>query len=242
MITTIMIVEDDIFTARLLCSFLEREGFNVKKAADAGRALSIAFNHNIDAAIVDISLPSGNGINLVSELRQKQKVTFPILFFTSNSNISCEVKALSSGGDDFVHKDKGLKVLFLRLTRLLKIAKQPLIGTETHTTNSLSINGILLDKNKNQLHIPQNNFTINLRDKESKTLFYLLDNKDQLVTRDELSIINYGYCYDGVTRSIDLLVSRVRKELISLGIPREVIQTQRGCGYYLNSELFVPKL
>ncbi|AQS39086.1 response regulator with CheY-like receiver domain and winged-helix DNA-binding domain [Shewanella psychrophila] len=223
---TLLIVEDDLFTSRLIKTFFERKGFIVHQAYDTGGAYMYATEKRPDLIILDIQLPSDSGVSIFNTLKNIHPC--PIVFYTSISTENMEIKAIEIGGDDYVNKQRGMKVLHSRVVRLIE--KSATKDTEA-LTPLIEINNIRLNSELNQCQI--GDMLIELQKKESTLLSFLMLHKNTLVNRDELSFILNGYSHDGWSRSIDLIVCRIRKKLRQANIPESAIKTLRGKGYSL---------
>ncbi|AQS39117.1 response regulator with CheY-like receiver domain and winged-helix DNA-binding domain [Shewanella psychrophila] len=202
---SILIVEDDLFTSRLISSFFERKGFITYQAYDSGAAFMYAADKNLDVIILDVTLPTDSGVSIVQKLKSISPC--PVIFYSSVTTEEMEIKALETGGDDFINKQRGLNVLYARIDRLLS---KDAVENET-TSSTVSINNILLDAELSQCDIGGK--IIELQKKESKVLNFLMLHKNSLVNRDEISYVLNGYAYDGWSRSIDLIICRLRKKL-----------------------------
>ncbi|MBL4815126.1 response regulator transcription factor [Shewanella sp.] len=228
---SILIVEDDLFTSRLINTFFERKGFITYQAYDSGAAFMYAADKKIDMIILDVTLPSDSGVSIIQKL--KSISSCPVIFYSSIATEEMEIKALEIGGDDYINKQRGLNVLYTRINRLLS---KDAIENET-TSATVSINNILLNAELSQCHIDGK--IIELQKKETKVLDFLMRHKNNLVNRDEISYVLNGYAYDGWSRSIDLIICRLRKKLKAANIPEGAIKSLRGKGYSLIEQEFI---
>ncbi|MPY22512.1 response regulator transcription factor [Shewanella psychropiezotolerans] len=230
---SILIVEDDLFTSRLISSFFERKGFITYQAYDSGAAFMYAADKNLDMIILDVTLPTDSGVSIVQKLKSISPC--PVIFYSSVTTEEMEIKALETGGDDYINKQRGLNVLYARINRLL--SKVAIENEITSTSTTVSINNILLNAELSQCNIAGK--TIELQKKESKVLNFLMLHKNSLVNRDEISYLLNGYAYDGWSRSIDLIICRLRKKLKAANIPEGAIKSLRGKGYSLIEHEFI---
>ena len=228
---SILIVEDDLFTSRLINTFFDRKGFITYQAYDSGAAFMYAADKKIDMIILDVTLPSDSGVSIIQKL--KSISSCPVIFYSSIATEEMEIKALEIGGDDYINKQRGLNVLYTRINRLLS---KDAIENET-TSATVSINNILLNAELSQCHIDGK--IIELQKKETKVLDFLMRHKNNLVNRDEISYVLNGYAYDGWSRSIDLIICRLRKKLKAANIPEGAIKSLRGKGYSLIEQEFI---
>ena len=228
---SILIVEDDLFTSRLINTFFERKGFITYQAYDSGAAFMYAADKKLDIIILDVTLPTDSGVSIIQKL--KNISSCPVIFYSSVATEEMEIKALETGGDDYINKQRGLNVLYTRINRLLP---KDAIEDET-TSTTVSINNILLNAELSQCNIDGK--IIELQKKETKVLDFLMRHKNNLVNRDEISYVLNGYAYDGWSRSIDLIICRLRKKLKAANIPEGAIKSLRGKGYSLIEQEFI---
>ncbi len=228
---TLLIVEDDLFTSRLIRTFFENKGFIVHQAYDIGPAFMYAAEKQLDLIILDIQLPTNSGVSILKALKSIHPC--PIVFYTSISTEDMEIKAIEMGGDDYISKQRGMQVLHSRVIRLLNNKNK---NSVIASSAIIEINNISLNSELNLCQI--GDVSIELRRRECKLLSYLMLNKNTMVSRDELSFILNGYSHDGWSRNIDLTVCRLRKKLCQESIPASAIKTFRGKGYSLVEKEF----
>ena len=125
--TTILVVEDDQATARIIQARLEMEGLKVFVAANGVEGLEILHREEIDLVTTDLMMPAMNGFRLVQEIRDlpPPKGRLPILLISSNQNEQDMVRCLAAGADDYMTKPISAQVLVERLWRLLQRASSP---------------------------------------------------------------------------------------------------------------------
>lgn len=231
---TILLVEDDLFTLRLITNFFERKGYIVYQAFDSGAAFMYAANKKLDIIILDITLPTDSGVSIIQKL--KSISLCPVIFYSSVATEEMEIKALESGGDDFINKQRGMNVLYARVSRLLNESSATAVQLGI-SSDIVSINNVTLHSELSQCDV--NGQIIELQKKESQLLNFLMRHKNSLVNRDEISYILNGHAYDGWSRSIDLLICRLRKKLKAANIPESAIKSLRGKGYSLIEQDFI---
>lgn len=220
---SVLIVEDDIFTSRLLKRYLESKGYIVHQAFDIGAALNKSVHYKLDALILDLELPSGLSIEKLEEIKQLGQC--PVIVYTSKTKENLELQSLNLGAEDFVLKDRGVDILYQRLRRLLGTPS----NVEQPNQDIITIGDISIDRFAQQL--TYFNAVHRLSKSETLLLFYLATHINQMVNREELSLLIKGYAYDGWTRSFDLMIFRLRKRLNELVGDALAIETVRGKGY-----------
>ena len=107
----ILIVEDDLFTSRLIKNFFERKGYIAYQAFDSGAALMYAADKKFDIIILDVTLPTDSGVSIIKKLKSISLCL--VIFYSSVATEEMEIKALDSSGDDFINKQRGMNVRML---------------------------------------------------------------------------------------------------------------------------------
>lgn len=215
----ILIVEDDLFIARILTNKLESEGCFVRHSSDIGSMFLHIHRFKFDAIILDISLPSGNILDNIDRLQKM--VQCNLFIFTAKEDVKTELRGVRLGVTDFVLKKRGVDVLIERLKRSL--------GCEVKATPVIPNLNVSYDKKEILFH----GQSILLTPNELKIFLMLYYDFDVSITRDELVNGCYGCEFDGYSRGVDLIISRLRKKLNHQlgGIIQ--IKSVRGSGYKL---------
>ena len=221
---TVLILEDELLTSRLMKKYFEARGFSVIQAFDLAAAYQKSTLYSLDIAIVDINLPSGSSLDQLREL--KKMLDCPIILCTSDNQSSTEIHGLALGAEDYVAKDRGVDVLYYRVNNILeKFSPLP----KESSQNIIDVGKeIFLHQHSNTLVYGE--ILLNLTPKETSILVHLSKNMPYSVSKEVLSWTLNGYEYDGHSRSLDLIVCRLRKKLKVSGINLR-IETIRGKGY-----------
>ena len=223
----LLVVDDDLEIASLLCELLELEGFTVEVANNGIEALE-KFDDSIDLVLLDIMMPEMNGLSVLSSLRSKFIV--PVIFLTAKDSELDKINGLELGADDYILKPFNDRELIARINALLRRARWDTAGNE--------INGkplqYTIDKlvvNTKQQSVYFDDKYIELTGTEFQVLLKLLENKGVTISRDTLSETVLGKEFIPLARSIDVHVSNLRKKLPprSDGLPW--IKTLRSKGY-----------
>lgn len=219
----ILIVEDDIFVQGLLSAVLENEGFSSCRVGSAGEALAALDRLSILAILLDLGLPDEEGISLLRKLRRRTSA--PVIVVTANEGLDERLTALELGAEDFVVKPVEPKELVLRLRRLVR----PNPGPED---TQIEHSGWRLDLASRVLKNPEGR-EISLRRAEFNLLAALFRAPGRVFSRDQLLDAIVNGSETPTDRTVDVLVSRIRKKLGSDG-PR-LITTITGVGYSLRA-------
>lgn len=217
----ILIIEDDLSIANELKEMLDNAGYQAEKTEDFQMILENIKKDSPDLILLDINLPKINGEILLQEIRKKHNI--PIIMVTSKNSEVDEVLSMSYGADDYITKPYNPTILLLRIKAVLKRTERT---TENLFYNDLEVipkKGILKKKNQ-EIVLTKNEMIIFL---------YLLQNKGNIVTRDELMTDlwnNDEYINDN---ALTVNISRLRSKLKEIGY-EEVVETRKGQGYILH--------
>lgn len=204
---SLILVEDDERLAELVGQYLTANGFSVVRFADGEGLIERVKTRAPDAIILDVMLPGDDGFTLCNRLRQFY--TGPLLFMTAKSESFDQVLGLEIGADDYVVKPVEPRVLLARVNALMRRAAsaEPVANSGSLVTfGKLSI-----DKLSRRVSLGGED--IALTSHEFDLLCLLADNASQLVERTTLYKALIGREYDGLDRSADVRVSRLRKKL-----------------------------
>ncbi|WP_010052659.1 response regulator transcription factor [Carnobacterium maltaromaticum] len=215
---TIVVVEDDVNTNEVISVFLRENGYMVNSFDNGEKAYQfILTNKRIDLIIVDVMLPGMDGIELISQIRSFSKV--PIIVLTAMVDEQTQLMSFGKLADDFVEKPFSLLVLVKRVEAVLRRTNpmkqmKTVVGTYTIELDNLKV------FNKEEEY--------NLTVKEAEILYYLIENRGNIVTRKKLIESVWEYDYDVNDRSLDTHIKNLRKK-----IGQENIITCKGLGYKL---------
>lgn len=216
----IAILEDDTYIALELKELLKNAGYQVLVITDYEKSAELILKEKVDLALLDINLPTANGEIILKELRKK--TTMPIIMLTSRVTEVDEILSMSYGADDYITKPYNPTILLLRIQNVLK-------RTE-NTTSSLIYNNIIVNPSKGILQSETSE--LSLTKNEMIIFLYLLNNKGNIVKRDELMTDlwnNNEYINDN---ALTVNISRLRTKLEEFGL-KDVIETRKGQGYKL---------
>jgi two-component system alkaline phosphatase synthesis response regulator PhoP len=220
--TTILVVEDEPGIARLVRDYLERAGFAVVLAANAGEALAQARAQRPALVVLDLGLPDRDGLDVTRELRRFSDV--PIVMLTARGDESDRIVGLELGADDYVVKPFSPKELVARVRAVLRRVEGKAAGGETVRALDVAID------------LPRRRVTVGDRRVElTATEFALLATlarePGRVFTRGQLLDAVHGVSFESYERAIDAHVKNLRRKLEPTpGSPR-YIETVHGIGY-----------
>ncbi|WP_033078230.1 response regulator [Thalassotalea sp. ND16A] len=221
-----MLVEDDMSLAEWFSDYLAEQGYLVTLANRGDVAIELIGSDRPDLVILDIMLPVKDGFEVCQAIRPFYHG--PILMMTARDHETDEVLGLELGADDYVVKPVKPRVLLSRIKALFRRVSSPEDAPETNK-NKLSFGKLCIDANSRTTTLAGAKVAISSN--EFDVLWQLAQAADTLVSRKELVIQRRGIDYDGFDRSIDILISRIRKKLGDDASNPYRIKTVWGKGY-----------
>lgn len=220
----VMIVEDDDIIAGTVKKHLEQWQYDVHIAVDLSNVMGEFTDYSPHIVLMDIKLPFYNGYHWCSEIRRVSKL--PIMFLSSASDNMNIVMAMNMGADDFISKPFDLDVLTVKIQALIRRSYDFSVGSSviSHRDAILNLTDATLNYKDEQIELTKN---------ELKILQTLMENKEKIVSRDDLmaKIWESDDYIDENTLSVN--VNRLRKKLKEIGLD-DFIMTKKGLGYKLN--------
>lgn len=222
----ILIIEDEIKISRFLQLELEHEGYIVNTEQDGRLGLERALQKDYDLILLDVMLPSLNGMEILRRLRTNSQV--PVIMLTAKDEVMDKVMGLDIGADDYITKPFAIEELLARIRVIFKHSRFP--ATES---NIIQVDKLVLDMDKYSLTYDKD--PIDLTKKEFDLLKYLMLNKGIVLTRDNILEKVWGYDYVGDTNVVDVYIRYLRSK-IDDKYNKKFIHTIRGVGYQLKDE------
>lgn len=204
----ILLVEDDARLSQLISQFLTEQGFNVKHLPDGTQLLQEIQISAPDMLILDVMLPGENGFSLCSKVRPFY--SGPLLFMTAKNEQFDQVFGLEIGADDYLIKPVEPRILLARINALLRRSANNQT-TPTAATDKLIYGQLVIDRASRSAHL--NGENVQLTSHEFDMLWKLAENPSTLIERSTLYSELIGREYDGLDRSADVRISRLRKKL-----------------------------
>jgi DNA-binding response OmpR family regulator len=218
----ILVVEDDRAVQKALKRLFEAEGFAVEISADGKSALE-AYRAAAPAAVVlDLRLPAMSGRDVCRELKQ-QAPALPVIVLSAASDVSDKVLLLELGADDYVTKPFSPRELLARVRAALRRSSR------TATTDVNGFDGISVDFTR--MEVTREGQPIGLTAQEFKTLKFMLQNAERVITRDELLNEVWGYQNYPSTRTVDNHILKLRQKLEKDPANPVHFRTVHGVGY-----------
>ena len=224
----ILVVDDDRELRTLLSNFLTEHGYRVSVAPNGAAMMQTLRAARIDLVILDIMLPGEDGLSLCRRLRASG--TLPIIMLTAVGSETDRVVGLEMGADDYLPKPFNTRELLARVRAVLRRSAMPALGSAAGTGRVFEFAGWRLDVTRRRLHSPAKAL-VDLRPAEFDLLVALVERPQHVLTRDQLLDLARGRGSAAFDRSIDVLISRLRRRIEVDPKEPELIHTVRSGGY-----------
>jgi two-component system, OmpR family, response regulator ArlR len=224
--TKILIVEDEKKIARFMELELVHEGYAVEVSYNGKEGFEKFKEGQFNLILLDIMLPELNGMELCRKIRSESDI--PVIMVTAKDGIFDKVKGLDFGADDYICKPFAIEELLARIRALLRRRK------DNNISNILKIADLVLDKDR--YRVKRDGQDLKLTKTEYDLLTYFLENKDIVLTREQILQKVWGYNYQGETNVVDVYIRYLRTK-IDDPYDKKLIHTIRGVGYVLRDEL-----
>lgn len=223
---TVLLVEDEVKLARFVELELKYEGYTVTVCHDGREGLDLFQEQSFDLILLDLMLPGLNGIEICRRIRKVSEV--PIIMLTAKDEVMDKVAGLDSGADDYLTKPFAIEELLARMRVALKHQK----GVSVRK-NYLTVNDMMIDMDKRMVKVQDT--PVELTKKEYELLLYLVQNKNIVLTREQILNQVWGYNYIGETNVVDVYIRYLRSK-IDEQFDAKYIHTIRGVGYFVKDE------
>jgi DNA-binding response OmpR family regulator len=224
---SILLVEDDTSLAEWIKDYLQGHHFQLQHIAHGDQVINLVKKQKPDLIILDVMLPGKNGFDLCRELREFY--SNPILMLTACGEETDEILGLELGANDYLNKPIRPRVLLARIKALLRREV-----SDNHASGQLQFGQLkILRDAKSVFYHDQ---LISLTSNEFDVLWLLASQAGQVISRDTLVSQLRGIEYDGLDRSIDIRISRLRKKLFDNTEQPYRIKTIWARGYLFSPE------
>ncbi len=217
----ILLVEDDPLIARNLSTYLTNEGYLVQHEKDGEEAWFAGDNEEFAAAILDLGLPSIDGLQVLKKWRAAGR-EMPVLILTARGNWEERVEGIDAGADDYLPKPFRMQELLARLRAILR-------RSAGQGSPQLHSGNLTLDTRVKSVSVA--GMPVDLTPLEYRCVAYLMMNRQRPVSQLELTEQLYAQDFERESNSVEVLIARLRKKL-----GKDTILTRRGFGYQVASE------
>lgn len=218
----ILVVDDEPRILDIVCAYLEKEGYQTRRATRGQEALEIFREEEVSLVILDLMLPDLTGEEICRQIRLKNNT--PILMLTAKVDRDSIVQGLNLGADDYVTKPFDGKILVARVKALLRRQSHQAIPAEQFIFGDGHLE-VDLDRKTASRH----GLALPLTPMEFEILGLMARHPGRLFSRDELILRAIGYDYDGSDRTIDVHIKNIRQKIDD--VDHKYIRTVYGLGY-----------
>lgn len=222
----ILLIEDEVKLARFVELELKYEGYDITVIHDGREGLEAFLNGDFDMILLDLMLPGLSGIEICRRIRKTSSI--PIIMLTAKDEIMDKVAGLDSGADDYLTKPFAIEELLARMRVAFKHC-----SNQNTAKKLLTVNNLVIDTEKRMITVGQ--AEVELTKKEFELLLYLVQNKNIVLTREQILNQVWGYSYIGETNVVDVYIRYLRSK-IDEAFGEKFIHTIRGVGYYVKEE------
>lgn len=219
----ILIVEDEKELRDVISLFLRSEGFSVLEAENGETALAIFQNSKPDLIILDIMLPDISGFDICRKIRETSDAS--IIFLTALSGDDYYMIGYQAGADDYIAKPFKASIIAMKAKRMIR-------KTMKEEKHVVRIQGVILDENAHTCMVDNNEIILTQREFMLLTVF--MKHPNRVLTREYLLGTIWGYDFEGETRVVDTMVTKLRKKL---GPASAMIKTVISVGYKLEENV-----
>jgi DNA-binding response OmpR family regulator len=217
----ILIVEDEARLREVLSDYFGSKGELPTEASNGMQALALLEENEFDAVLLDIMMPELDGLSVCRAVRRTNDV--PIIFLTALSDEEDKLLGYELGADDYVTKPFTMSVLYAKTMALIKRNQRSVLAG-----NRMEVSGITLELSTRKVFAGKKEIV--LTPKEYALLRCLMQNKNMVMSREQLLVKCWGYDYEGEARAVDTHIKRLREKL---GEYADCIKTVIKAGYRL---------
>lgn len=222
----LLLVEDDQVFSQMVVEYLEPHGIEVQVESRGDRAIERIPAEQPPIVILDLGLPGADGFEVCRQVRQAYRGF--ILVLTAQGDEVDEIACLELGADDFLSKPVRPRLL---LARLKALHRRQAHAAEAPKSKVIQVGALDVFPGRREAHYES--AKLDLTTGEFDLLAYLAERAGETVTRQELYEELRGISYDGLDRSIDLRISRLRSKLAASKADPDMVKSVRGVGYLL---------
>ncbi|AOO66464.1 response regulator transcription factor [Sulfurospirillum halorespirans] len=222
----LIMIEDDVELAEILCNFLKRYNITVTNYDDPYLGISALSLIKYDLLILDLSLPGMDGLEICKEVRAKSDI--PIIISSARSDLEDKIVGLELGADDYLPKPYEPKELYARIISVLRRYKK-----SNSVSEEVSHSTLILKEESHTIFFQGTPLT--LTPAEYDVLTHLIKKNNCVVSRTELLNSALSLNEENESRSLDVLISRIRTKLGESSKEPKLIHSVRGIGYRLQA-------
>ncbi|MBG9942631.1 response regulator transcription factor [Brevibacillus formosus] len=222
----ILIVEDEEKIARVIQLELEYEGYESEIAKTGLEALEQYNQGGWNLILLDVLLPGLSGIEVLRRIRVKDSAT-PVILLTARNAVVDKVNGLDQGANDYITKPFEIEELLARIRSCLRLSQ---MTRQVEVSSKIEVADLSLDEKSRE--VTRGPSQIELTPREFDLLLYLMQNKNQVLNREQILTHVWGFDYFGDTNVVDVYIRYLRKK-VDQGYETPLLHTVRGVGYML---------
>ncbi|MEE1353530.1 MAG: response regulator transcription factor [Acutalibacteraceae bacterium] len=224
----IYLVEDDANIRELVVYTLNSTGYESRGFGTPSEFWKAMDEQLPQLVLLDIMLPEESGLSILEKIRKDRKTKkLPVIMLTAKGSEIDKVRGFELGADDYIPKPFGMMELVARVKALLRRTGE----NEDEVLTEYEIGDLYVSPKKHKVKVAGER--VSLTRKEFEMLCCLLENKNIVLTRDQLLNKIWGYSFDGESRTVDVHIRTLRRKLGDAG---KIIKTVRGIGYMISDE------
>jgi two-component system response regulator CpxR len=229
----LLLVDDDRELARMLVEYLELQGYAVDTANSGEAALEAFARQRPDLVVLDVGLPGMDGLETLSRLRENQSV--PVIMLTAHGEERDRIAGLLAGADDYLPKPFNPLELAARIAAVLKRSTAHAPGASGTPTEiaTFEVGNLQLLVKRREVRVADR--SVPLTAAELRILETLLQRRGEVLSRAELTRLALDRQLEAYDRSIDTLISKLRRKLAEAGATGAQIRGLRGHGYVIDT-------
>lgn len=221
----LLLVEDDDQIAQFVQQGLEEAGYVVDRTANGEDGFRMGLNEDYDVAVVDLMLPSRDGLSLIQGWRQRGDDT-PVLILSAKRSVDERVEGLKAGGDDYLTKPFAFAELLARV--------QALVRRNTGTSELTTLTAGPIEVDRMARTVTRGGESVDLQPREFTLLEFLVRNQGTVISKTMILEHVWDFNFTPQTNVVEVLVHRLRQK-IDEGFEPKLIHTVRGSGYVLRT-------
>ena len=224
----IYLVEDDANIRELVVYTLNSTGYESRGFGTPSEFWKAMDEQLPQLVLLDIMLPEESGLSILEKIRKDRKTKkLPVIMLTAKGSEIDKVRGFELGADDYIPKPFGMMELVARVKALLRRTGE----NEDEVLTEYEIGDLYVSPKKHKVKVAGER--VSLTRKEFEMRCCLLENKNIVLTRDQLLNKIWGYSFDGESRTVDVHIRTLRRKLGDAG---KIIKTVRGIGYMISDE------
>ena len=227
----ILIIEDDPEIIKLLEIHLTDLIYKTSKAMDGAEGLLMALNNDYDLILLDLTLPSMDGVEICKKLRTEKNT--PVIMLTAKSEEIDRVLGLEIGADDYITKPFSIRELLARVKAVMRRTDNQ--QSKADNTATIACEGLFIDIDKRKVLL--NDTKVELSPKEFELLVLMASNPGRNYSRTELLNMIWGYNFEGYEHTVNSHINRLRAKIESDMANPTFILTTWGVGYKFNEDI-----